>query len=235
METKLTVLCFIKHNFLTPGECDFLIDYHNTNSDLSNFEQSTDVFESKLKRSSFHAVIVEPKTEHFLFIKKKIRDALIEYGKYIESIGLYNNLFLSFFQFSHLYRILKYEEGSKIHPHLDHSTGKYGSVTFNLNDDYKGGEFTFFNKKFTPELKRGSLMVFPADIYWTHEVLPVTEGTRYSMNTFVQNNPDEINQNLQKNYIEPQLTNYFNSKDSNEILGPYFKERLSFYKEKTSY
>jgi hypothetical protein len=44
---------------------------------------------------------------------------------------------------------MKYETGAEIHPHSDHDLGTYGSISFNLNEDYKGGEFKFFNGNYT--------------------------------------------------------------------------------------
>ena len=51
--------------------------------------------------------------------------------------------------YSHKLRLMKYETGAKIHPHSDHDPYIYGSCTFNLNEEYEGGEFVFFrgNKK----------------------------------------------------------------------------------------
>ena len=61
------------------------------------------------------------------------------------------------------------------------------SATILLNDDYKGGEFEFFNgfqnAPDVPELKKGSIVVFPSFMY--HRVAPVTEGTRYSLVAWV--------------------------------------------------
>jgi hypothetical protein len=44
---------------------------------------------------------------------------------------------------------MKYETGAEIHPHTDHDPGTYGSISFNLNDNYEGGEFKFFNGNYT--------------------------------------------------------------------------------------
>jgi hypothetical protein len=88
METKLTDLCFIKHNFLTSEECDFLIDYYKKNSERGDQEISLDVFDAKRKRSTFEVVEVMSRSEEFDFIKNKITEALVEYGKYLENWNL---------------------------------------------------------------------------------------------------------------------------------------------------
>jgi predicted 2-oxoglutarate/Fe(II)-dependent dioxygenase YbiX len=99
-------------------------------------------------------------------------------------------------------------------------------LTFNLNEDYEGGDFTFFGKKFTPKLKKGTVMIFPADIFWTHEVIPVTKGTRYSMNTFIKSQPDPVVRQLKFNHLLKLNKEYYRDKDIKDILGPYFPKRL---------
>jgi predicted 2-oxoglutarate/Fe(II)-dependent dioxygenase YbiX len=56
-----------------------------------------------------------------------------------------------------------------------------------LNDDYEGGELIFntvrdvegYPIRLKPKV--GELIIFPSDIRFMHEVLPVTKGRRYSM------------------------------------------------------
>jgi len=53
------------------------------------------------------------------------------------------------------------------------------SVVGVLNDDFEGGEFRFW-KEHTVNIKKGSVLVFPALYLFPHEVTPVTKGVRYS-------------------------------------------------------
>jgi len=57
------------------------------------------------------------------------------------------------------------------------------SISILLNDDFEGGLFEFKNFEKQPELKQGSIIVFPSFI--EHRVSPVTSGTRYSAVTWV--------------------------------------------------
>jgi predicted 2-oxoglutarate/Fe(II)-dependent dioxygenase YbiX len=91
-----------------------------------------------------------------------------------------------------MYRLLKYERGAKIHPHTDHGPFVYGSCTFNLNDDYTGGRFAFFNGAHKVALGKGDAMIFPADYFWVHAVEEITSGTRYSTNSFLQSLPERV-------------------------------------------
>jgi predicted 2-oxoglutarate/Fe(II)-dependent dioxygenase YbiX len=115
---------------------------------------------------------------------------------------------------------MKYETGASIHPHSDHEPGIYGSISFNLNNDYEGGEFKFFNGNYTVKLDKGDALIFPADFFWVHEVSTVTRGTRYSINSFLTSSPyDILNQTkhlkhlMDKDYLENVPLDY--------ILGPY--------------
>lgn len=48
-----------------------------------------------------------------------------------------------------------------------------------LNDNFSGGEFIMFENT-TIELKPGDVVVFPSTFLYPHEILPVTNGIRYS-------------------------------------------------------
>jgi len=94
--------------------------------------------------------------------------------------------------FPHRHRILCYEEGTSIHQHIDWDHFIHGSCTFNLNDDYEGGIFSFFDGQLQYKLGLGDALIFPATPYWAHEVTPITKGTRYSTNTFITSMPEEL-------------------------------------------
>jgi predicted 2-oxoglutarate/Fe(II)-dependent dioxygenase YbiX len=95
---------------------------------------------------------------------------------------------------------MKYETGAEIHPHSDHAPGTYGSISFNLNDNYEGGEFKFFNGNYTIPLNKGDALIFPADYFWVHEVTKVTKGERYSINSFIRSHP-EIFKKIYREYL----------------------------------
>ena len=234
METKLTDLCFIKKEFLSKDECASFIDHYELTQDESYYESSIDVSDRKFKQSSFSVKNVQKGSKLFDFIKIKIREALIEYQKYLDSIGIYNVIVADYTQYSHAYRILKYEKGSKIHQHLDHSYATYLTLTFNLNNNYEGGKFSFFNKKYQPELGEGDLMIFPADIFWNHEVTEILKGERYSFNSFLRSIPEEVHKVIISELHKGQYQKYIdlirNNKNPDGLLGPYFPERINSLK-----
>ena len=86
---------------------------------------------------------------------------------------------------SHNVRILKYDKGQFIKDHCDVNGSIRASCTLNLNEDYEGGEFRFFNGQIKHSFKTGDAMIFPAEPIWIHGTEPITKGTRYSINCFL--------------------------------------------------
>jgi len=83
-------------------------------------------------------------------------------------------------------RILKYEKGQLIKDHVDVDDRVRASCTLNLNEDYEGGEFRFFNGQVRESFKTGDAMLFPAEPIWIHGTEPITKGTRYCINCFLE-------------------------------------------------
>jgi len=85
-------------------------------------------------------------------------------------------------------RFNKYDETTQMKLHCDHIHSMFdgnrkGIPTLSLlgclNDDYEGGELIMWEDQ-KIELKRGSLLIFPSNFMYPHEVKPVTKGSRYS-------------------------------------------------------
>jgi PKHD-type hydroxylase len=86
----------------------------------------------------------------------------------------------------------KSEENGHYDWHED--TGHFGtfqlrkiSLVILLNDEFEGGEFEFLHMGQPPELKKGSVILFPS--YMTHRVKPVTKGDRWSLVSWVSGPP----------------------------------------------
>lgn len=86
------------------------------------------------------------------------------------------------------WEVLKYEKGQMVTWHCDDGEVHPSKVSFvyYINDDYEGGEIQFKNKVYTMPIKpsKDSLIIFPSGIDYIHRVLPVTEGTKYSVISF---------------------------------------------------
>lgn len=85
------------------------------------------------------------------------------------------------------YNLLKYEKGGFYSEHIDafFETNRTLSCSLILNNDFNGGEFSFFNNKLVYPLKKGNAILFPSNFMYPHSVLPVTKGTRYSIVTWL--------------------------------------------------
>jgi predicted 2-oxoglutarate/Fe(II)-dependent dioxygenase YbiX len=68
-------------------------------------------------------------------------------------------------------------------------------VLLYLNDDYEGGEITFRNSKITFKPKPGSVLFFPSNFLYVHEVAPITKGPRYALPNWYHNVPESNSRN----------------------------------------
>jgi Rps23 Pro-64 3,4-dihydroxylase Tpa1-like proline 4-hydroxylase len=118
-------------------------------------------------------------------IRKKIDESLFEYsGKCVKK---YSDLFPNFqINIDTGYELLKYDTGGFYVQHTDSFKEQQRSVScsFILNDDYSGGEFAFFNREMIIKAAKGSVIMFPSNFMYPHEIMPVSDGTRYSIITW---------------------------------------------------
>lgn len=78
--------------------------------------------------------------------------------------------------------IKAWNEGQSMGPHFDGQDGNKDlafSLVAYVNDDYEGGEISFPNHNITIKPKAGSLIMFPSQEPYIHEVKPIKSGTRY--------------------------------------------------------
>lgn len=81
------------------------------------------------------------------------------------------------------YSILKYGKGQKFVNHIDDHQDFHRrlSLVYYVNDDYKGGEIVFPRFNITYKPNANELLLFPSTYVYNHSVLPVEEGTRYAV------------------------------------------------------
>lgn len=92
--------------------------------------------------------------------------------------------------------LLKYEKSGHLPAHQDQgvSSRVLSSVMY-LNDNYEGGEIEFVNSKVKVRPEAGSVIFFPSNFLYIHEVYPITEGSRYSMPHWYHNMKNMIYSN----------------------------------------
>ena len=85
------------------------------------------------------------------------------------------------------YELLRYREGQFYVQHTDHfkQNPRVLSCSICLNDDYEGGEFAFFDRTIKFKPKKGSVIMFPSNFMFPHEVMPVVAGNRYAIITWL--------------------------------------------------
>jgi len=106
---------------------------------------------------------------------------------YANRYGIQDMLFPEDFQ------LLKYSGGQHYKPHSDGGTSfvpRQVTALCYLNDDYEGGEleFPYFGIKLKPQ--KGMLVMFPSNFAYAHAALPVTEGVKYSLVTWMRDRDD---------------------------------------------
>lgn len=96
----------------------------------------------------------------------------------------------------HTIHLLKYGVGGHLPAHQDQgiSSRVLSSVMY-LNDDYVGGEIEFVNSKIRIKPEAGSIIFFPSNFLYVHEVYPITDGFRYSMPHWYHNMKKPIHSN----------------------------------------
>lgn len=84
------------------------------------------------------------------------------------------------------YELLRYRQNEFYTKHTDSfkDVPRAVSCSFALNDDYEGGEFSFFDRYTAVKVAKGAAIMFPSNFMYPHEIIQVTKGTRYSIITW---------------------------------------------------
>jgi hypothetical protein len=187
----LTDLIYLKKNYLTKDQCDIIISEFEGTSRPEDKESCYHAFTGVETTSTFTVKTSQEGSESFNIIHQTIENVINEYHDYLDTFNAFHVSRRASMLYPHKYRIMKYAKGAWIHPHVDDDgSGINGSCTINLNSDYEGGTFAFWGGKHKVKLGLGDVMIWPADYsFWVHEVEEITEGTRYSANCFLCDNP----------------------------------------------
>jgi predicted 2-oxoglutarate/Fe(II)-dependent dioxygenase YbiX len=86
------------------------------------------------------------------------------------------------------YFLLRYDVGGQYVCHADSGTRQHRELSMvallSDPDDFEGGDLAFLYGSYIPKLKKGSIVAFPSNFVFSHRVMPVTSGTRYSLVTW---------------------------------------------------
>jgi hypothetical protein len=195
MNLKITDLIFRQNNLVPKDKCKYFIDIFEKYKDKSGFERSL-----KYTKEKNNEVVIDDfrclNLSNFYNIDDKIKKAadlasfyislmILNYTNFLK-INISNFLTDRFINMTSNIRILKYSTGEQIIDHVDVDPTIRASCTLNLNEEYTGGEFTFFSGKHIETFRTGDAMIFPAEPIWIHGTKPILSGTRYSINCFLK-------------------------------------------------
>ena len=191
-DVKISDLKFHINSLVPKDVCKYFINFYENNTNYVLPEESYKYKTKKVEEDNFKCLNL---SLHYLKDEKYKKP--LELAKTYISIMITNyvlhiqkNICPTFDQRliskSNNIRILKYEKGQSIKDHCDVGATIRASCTLNLNENYEGGEFRFFDGKIKHSFKTGDAMIFPAEPIWIHGTEPITKGTRYSINCFLQ-------------------------------------------------
>jgi hypothetical protein len=187
---KITDLLYKIDNLVPKDVCNYFIKIFEDNINEAYTERSYKFKDKIQKEDNFVCVNLsvlakmDSSFEKPLDLAKKyIAIMIANYVLHIKK--MFPTFDDSLFKTTRNIRILRYQVGECIEDHSDAGDYIRGSCTLNLNQDYEGGEFRFFDGKKKISLKTGDSIFFPADIIWVHGTEPITKGTRYSINCFL--------------------------------------------------
>lgn len=86
--------------------------------------------------------------------------------------------------------LLRYDYSGHLPAHQDQGVStRVLSVLLYLNNDYEGGELEFKQSNIKIKPEPGSVLFFPSNFLYIHEVHPITKGPRYALPNWYHNVP----------------------------------------------
>tara|TARA_R100001509_G_scaffold127481_1_gene80830 strand:+ start:342 stop:941 length:600 start_codon:yes stop_codon:yes gene_type:complete len=194
MEAKIKDLKYRINGLIPKETCEKIISIFEKYVDepIYGTETSYKFKEDKITRDNYMTLQlskVENPTDEIKWAletaKNYINIMVINYVNYIRQTKICPTFTNFAINSTHNIRILRYQKGQFIGDHSDVDHRVRGSCTLNLNENYKGGEFRFFDGLIKEEFKTGDALIFPGEPIWIHGTEPIIEGTRYSINCFL--------------------------------------------------
>ena len=157
-------MLLILPNSFTSDQCSFLIDLYEKNNHLAGEWRDT------------YPLLIEPRDDD-----KNIIDSSIL--KEIKSLlcGFFNNNYIRIME------IVKWPTNSFQGKHFDKPINSLASITY-LNHNFEGGQTCVEGEKLYVNPKVGTTFFFEGQKY-EHNVLPITNGIRYTLAVWYTKNP----------------------------------------------
>ena len=186
-QKSLKDFIMVKEEFVDPDFCDQILDEY-ANSELWEKTYTGGGLDEDARRCQVITIsdqrCINENEEYRREIDDKmykiIKDIIVEYEKEHPEFDLEISEDSG-------YELLRYEVGDFYIEHSDSFKEQPRALTIiiAMNNAYDGGEIAMFQRELIHELDVGDVLVFPSNFMYPHEILPVTDGTRYSMITWV--------------------------------------------------
>jgi len=108
------------------------------------------------------------------------------FKSYIQEFKFFDGLKMEDSGYDHL--LYKSEESHEYKEHVDHSQftkPRVISCSLLLNDDYEGGNFSFFGGEHVISRLAYSAIMFPSNPCFPHSITPIYQGDRHAIITWV--------------------------------------------------
>ena len=190
---KISDLKYRINGLVPKNTCENIIEIFEKYPELTMFEESYKYKTKTIEDDNFNSLDlskIKNPNEDILYAlneaKKYISIMITNYVLYIKSKKISPDFDKGLISYSSNIRILRYQKNQFIKDHIDVDGTVRASCTLNLNQNYEGGEFRFFDGQIKEKFKTGDAMLFPAEPIWIHGTEPITKGTRYSINCFLK-------------------------------------------------
>lgn len=185
-ESPLAEYIKVYDSIFTPEECKTILDEYKKSNEWQSAKISSKKLENKNVRNCDVMNISLPNIiEKNQSTRKKIDELIFKNTNYAAQkyISEFPKCFL---KTDSGYDLLRYETGGYYTEHTDsyNEQPRTLAMSVNLNDDYEGGNMAFFDKEIQIRGGVGSVIMFPANFMYPHQIMEVTKGTRYSIVTW---------------------------------------------------
>lgn len=184
--SKLEDFIQVFDGILSPENCNLILNEYQNSSEWIDARTGDEQIVKHIRNCTEIPISVQHILEKNFDVRKRIDDLLFESVKKV--ITNYNNLIPTFnIDIDTGYELLRYKEGEFYTQHTDSFKEQQRSLScsIQLNEDYDGGEFAFFDREVMIRTALGSAIVFPSNFMYPHEIMPVIKGTRYSIITWL--------------------------------------------------
>jgi Rps23 Pro-64 3,4-dihydroxylase Tpa1-like proline 4-hydroxylase len=186
VDSKIIDYVKIYENVIDADLCEAIVGEYQNSEDWRNISEICDSYHNVKRNYDIMTISSMDSMLKNIEKRKKIDESIFD------AVSKSKDLYAE--EFSHLniqvdtgFDLLKYQEGDYYNQHIDDFIDRKRSIacSIQLNDNYDGGEFAFFDRKVVMKLPKASMIMFPSNFMYPHEILSVKKGIRYSVVTWL--------------------------------------------------